>query len=97
MALGRRFSHSGNYQRTPDTDALVLLLQRLARHRGFNRDLVSSPTLRKFLPANGQTLDAHLFRFIKDRVDGAKLDAATIIYLTQNAQSEISIAHSQRT
>lgn len=77
----RRYSHVREEVGTPAVDALVSSVRRLVAHRAFRREAVTSPALKRHLPAASGYGVAFDEAGLRRRLEQAKLDGRTIQYL----------------
>lgn len=93
MTAIRRYAHVESVGQTTDLDRLVVHLRQLAGHRGFDRDRVSSPLLRRFLPGSLAGRRDFTEGVARKRLVEARLDPNAVTYLIRSARDELAAAH----
>jgi hypothetical protein len=76
-----------------DLDALILRIRRLTAHRGYNREALLSPMLKRIIPVGKLSGDptadtATLYQ----RLSSAALDQNAVAYLMQSVEIELDFA-----
>jgi hypothetical protein len=89
----RRPSVSGYNAVGPDYEPLIERICRLAAHRGYDRQELMSPMLKRLMPVKrvanapiAETAD------LRQRIRDAKLDGKTLAYLTESVETELDFA-----
>ncbi|GEP11370.1 hypothetical protein [Methylobacterium gnaphalii] len=76
-----------------DFDSLILRIRRLAAHRGYDRDALLSPMLKRLIPAGRLSGDALADTAeLRKRLRGAALDQKSLAYLTESVEIELDFA-----
>lgn len=76
-----------------DLDALILRIRRLAAHRGYDREALMSPMLKRLMPLKRPTSDALAdMTELRARLNSAGLDRKALAYLTQSVETELDFA-----
>ncbi|MCE4226024.1 hypothetical protein HCU64_19925 [Methylobacterium sp. C25] len=76
-----------------DFDALILRIRRLAAHRGYSREALLSPMLKRLIPAGRLSGDALAdTEELRKRLTGAALDQKAVAYLTESVEIELDFA-----
>ncbi|GLS44429.1 hypothetical protein [Methylobacterium brachythecii] len=88
-----RSPNAGYHAVDQDFDPLILRIRRLVAHRGYDREALLSPMLKRLIPAaklSGDALaDAEQLR---KRLTGAALDQKAVAYLTESVEIELDFA-----
>ncbi|GJE54669.1 MULTISPECIES: hypothetical protein [Methylobacterium] len=94
MLLRPRRSPAAGYRAADqDFDALIGRIRRLAAHRGYDRDALMSPMLRRLMPAKRPSKDpAAETAELRKRLKEAGLDANALDYLLRSVETELDFA-----
>ncbi len=90
-----------NYLPESRLEDLALRLRRLANHRGYVREEITSPLLLRFLPAPSRTplrgVAETYASELRHKLKEADLDEDQVAYLILHAEQEMDIAHARQT
>lgn len=84
-----------NYLPESRLEDLAQRLRRLANHRGFVREEITSPMLLRFLPAPLRGEAGAYEGALRRRLREADLDEGRVAYLILHADQEMDIAHAR--
>lgn len=90
----KRFSTTEGFasqKSVPTKDDLLNKLVRLIHQNGYARDKVVSDLLKRYLPAGQYTRETAEFE-LRKRFINLELEARTIVYLIENAETEIVLS-----
>lgn len=74
-------------------DRLIVRLRRLAAHRGYEREALISPMLKRLMPAKRPAGDAVAeTAALRGRIQAAELDGKAVAYLIESVEIELDFA-----
>lgn len=76
-----------------DFDALIVRIRRLAAHRGYDRDALMSPMLKRLMPTKRPSKDPAMETAeLRRHLQSAGLDANALDYLLRSIETELDFA-----
>lgn len=76
-----------------ELERLIVCIRRLAAHRGYDRDAMMSPMLKRLMPTKRPAGEpAAETAALRTRLDAAGLDAKAVAYLTESVETELDFA-----
>lgn len=97
MAPIHRFETARSYQAVSLVDDLVARMGRLAVHRGFVREAIASPMLKRLMPRERLAKRAAFETSLRRRLESEKPRPDQIAYLVRLAEDELDLAHERTT